>query len=145
MNFAWFFKLFFSICSMILHMSIPIILFSSFSTWGFHSHFVGVKYTTRESIGRSIVYFGSSSCFSPYTTVHLTCVFLSLTNNTYILGFISYAIFTFLQLQEELLALGLLVQPTKCVVYLHKVQTTLYRILLTFLLSTRIFIFWLHQ
>ncbi len=126
-------------------MSIPIILFSGFSTWGFHSHFVGVMYTTRGSIGRSIVYFGSSSCFSPYTIAHLTCVFLSLANNTYILGFISYAIFAFLQLQEELLALSLLVQPTKCVVCLFKVQTTLYRILLTFLRSIRVFIFWLHR
>jgi len=130
---------------MILHMCIPIILFPGFSTWEFHTHFVGVRYTTRGSIGRSIIYFGSSSCFSPYTTTHPTCVFPSLANNTHILGFISNAIFAFLQLQEKLLTLGLLVQPTKCVVCLFKGQTTLYHILLAFLLSTRIFVFWLHQ
>jgi hypothetical protein len=49
----------FSICLTILCMPIPIVFFSSFPKWGFHNHFVKVRYTTRGSIGKSIVYSGS--------------------------------------------------------------------------------------
>ncbi len=35
-------------------------------TWGSHSHFVSVRYTTREFIRRNIVYYGSPLHFSCY-------------------------------------------------------------------------------
>jgi len=43
------------ICSMILHTPMPIVFFPNFLTWGFHSHFVEVRYTTRGPIRRSVV------------------------------------------------------------------------------------------
>ncbi len=51
---------------MILCTLIPIVFFSSFSTWGSHSHFVRIMYTTRGPIGRNVVYFGSPSRSLPY-------------------------------------------------------------------------------
>jgi hypothetical protein len=46
----------------------PTIYFLGFSTWGFHNHFVRVKYMTRGPIGRN-VYFGSLQCFSFYNNI----------------------------------------------------------------------------
>jgi hypothetical protein len=66
MVFVWFFGSTFPICLMILHMYIPIAFFLGFSTWGFHIHFVEIKYMTRGPIGRSVVCFGSFSHFLPY-------------------------------------------------------------------------------
>ncbi len=117
MIFVWFFKSNFPICSMLLHMPIPTILFSGFLTWGFHSHFVKVRYMTWGLVGRSIVCFGSPLCFSPYIATDPTCVFLFVANNTHIEGLISNAVPAFLRLQKKLSALSLLMQPTKCVVW----------------------------
>jgi hypothetical protein len=63
MVFFRFFRSTFPICSTILCTPIPIIYFSCFSTWGFHNHFIKVRYTTREPIRRSI--------FCPTTIVNL--------------------------------------------------------------------------
>jgi len=68
MVFARFFGLIFPICLTILHMSIPIVFFSRFSTQGSHSHFVKIRYTTRGPIGRSVVCSGSFLCFSLYSS-----------------------------------------------------------------------------
>jgi hypothetical protein len=66
MIFARFFKLIFPICSIILCMLIPNILFSGFLTWRSHSHFVKVEYMTRGPIERSVVCSSSLSRFLPY-------------------------------------------------------------------------------
>jgi hypothetical protein len=41
-------------------------IFSNFPTWGFHGHFVGIKYTMEGPIGRNIVCLNSLLCSSPY-------------------------------------------------------------------------------
>jgi len=68
MIFTRFFGLTLPICSMILHMSIPIVFFLGFLTWGSHSHFVDIRYMTRGPIGRNVVYSNSLSRFSPYSS-----------------------------------------------------------------------------
>jgi len=45
----------------------PIMFFPGFLTWGFHSHFVKVRYTIRKPIGRSVVYSSSPILSSPYS------------------------------------------------------------------------------
>ncbi len=62
------FVLGFPICLTILCMPILNVFFSSFSTWGFHSHFVTIKYTTRGPTRRSVVCFGTPSCSLPYNS-----------------------------------------------------------------------------
>ncbi len=52
----------------------------------------------------------------PITTTHCTYVFLSLANHAHIVGLASNVVHEFLWLQHELLAVGLLVQLTKCVI-----------------------------
>jgi hypothetical protein len=47
-------------------MSLPIIYFLGLMTWGFHSHFIRVRYMTRGPIGRSIICFGSFLRFLLY-------------------------------------------------------------------------------
>jgi hypothetical protein len=64
--FVWFSKLTFPIHSTILCTPIPIIFFSSFSTWGSHSHFVGVRYTIGGPIEKNTICFSSPLHFSPY-------------------------------------------------------------------------------
>jgi len=49
-------------------MPIPIVFFSSFSTWKFHNRFVQVKCTIRGPIGRNIVCSSLLSCSSPYSS-----------------------------------------------------------------------------
>jgi hypothetical protein len=44
----------------------PHYFFLSLSTWGFHNHFVGIRYTTRGPFGRNVVCFNSLSHSSPY-------------------------------------------------------------------------------
>jgi hypothetical protein len=56
------------ICSTTLHTPIPILFFPSFPTWGFHTHFVKIRYRTRASIGRNVDCSSSPSCFSPYNS-----------------------------------------------------------------------------
>jgi hypothetical protein len=57
----------FRICLMILCTLIPIVFFSSFLTWGSHSHFVEIMYMTRGPIGRNVVCSRSPSCSLPYS------------------------------------------------------------------------------
>ncbi len=64
--FAQFFGSTFSICLMILCTPIPIVFLLGLLTWGFHNHFVKVRYTTRRPIERSIICFGSLSHYLPY-------------------------------------------------------------------------------
>jgi len=52
---------------MVLHIPILILFFPSFLTWGFHSHFVGIRYIIGGPIGRNVVYSGSLSHSSPYS------------------------------------------------------------------------------
>ncbi len=52
---------------MILPTPIPTIFFLGFTTRGSHNHFIGVRYTTRRPIGRSVVCCGSPLCFSTYS------------------------------------------------------------------------------
>jgi hypothetical protein len=66
MVFVWFFGLDFPICSMILSTPIPIVFFLGFPTWGFHNHFVEVRYMIGGRIEKNIVYFGSPSRSSFY-------------------------------------------------------------------------------
>jgi hypothetical protein len=66
MIFAQFSKSTFPIYLMILCTPIPTIFFSSFPTWGFPNHFVGVMCTTRWPFGRNVVCFNSFSHSSPY-------------------------------------------------------------------------------
>jgi hypothetical protein len=56
----------FLICLTILRMPIPIVFFLGLWTWGSHSHFIGIGYTTRGPIGRNVICYGSPSCYSPY-------------------------------------------------------------------------------
>jgi hypothetical protein len=49
-------------------MPIPIVFFPGFPTWGFHSHFVKVRYTTRGHIGRNVVCSSSLSRSSAYSS-----------------------------------------------------------------------------
>lgn len=56
----------FPICWMILSVPIPIIFLIGFLTWGSHSHFLQVWYTTRNSFGWNIVRLNTSLCFPPY-------------------------------------------------------------------------------
>ncbi len=92
-------------------------LFSSFLTWGCHSHFVRVKYTTRGPIKKNIVSFNSPLHSSPYITSHPTCVFHLLANDTHIIGPTSDVILVFLWLQKKFSTLMLSVQPMKCVTW----------------------------
>jgi hypothetical protein len=62
-----FFGLTFFIYLIILCMPIPIIFFLGVLTWGFHSHFVRVRYMTRGPIGRNFVYYGSPLHSLPYS------------------------------------------------------------------------------
>ncbi len=55
--------------------------------------------------------------FRPILVIHPTCVFFSLVDDTHIVDLTSNVVFSFLQLEEELSALGLSMQPTKCVVW----------------------------
>jgi hypothetical protein len=66
-DFHWLFGLALPICLMIICVPIPIVFFPSFPTWGFHSHLVRVRYMTGGPIGRSIICFGSLSCFLFYS------------------------------------------------------------------------------
>ncbi len=66
MVFIWCLKLVFPICLTMLCTPIPIVFFSCFLTWGSHSHFIGVRYTTRGPIMRNIVCFSSFLPLSPY-------------------------------------------------------------------------------
>jgi hypothetical protein len=61
MVFAQFSKSTFPIWSIILHMPIPTIFFSSFPIWASHSHFIKYKYIIGGPIRRSVVYYGSPS------------------------------------------------------------------------------------
>jgi hypothetical protein len=67
MVFVRFFGSTFPICSMILHTPIPTLFFLIFLPWGFHNHFVKVRYITRGPIRRSAVCYGSPSHSSPYS------------------------------------------------------------------------------
>jgi hypothetical protein len=67
MIFTPFFGLFVSICLMIQCMPIPTVFFFGFSTWGFHSHFVKIRYTIGEPIRKNVVYFNSPLRFFPYS------------------------------------------------------------------------------
>ncbi len=73
MVFIQFFGSFFPICLTILCTSISTIFFSNFSTWEFHSHFVGIRYITWGPIERNVVYFGSLLRFSPYNNLPYLC------------------------------------------------------------------------
>jgi hypothetical protein len=53
----------------------------------------------------------------PIVTTHPTCVFLSLANDTHIIGLGLDMVPIFLRLQEELGTLKLLVQPTEFVIW----------------------------
>jgi len=53
----------------------------------------------------------------PIATTHPTYVFPSLTNDTHIVGLASNMVPIFMWLQEKFVALGLLMQPTKCVIW----------------------------
>jgi hypothetical protein len=66
MVFIWCLKLVFPICLTMLCTPIPIVFFSCFLTWGSHSHFIGVRYTTRGPIVRNVVCFSSFLPLSPY-------------------------------------------------------------------------------
>jgi hypothetical protein len=83
MVFTWFFRSTFPMCSTILLMPIPIVLFSSFSTWGFHSHFIEIKSTIGGPIGRNVVCFVHLCVLRPIVATHPICVFLSLANDTH--------------------------------------------------------------
>jgi hypothetical protein len=47
-------------------MPIPIIFSPSFPTWGFHNHFVKIKYTIGGPSRGNVVYLSSPSLSSPY-------------------------------------------------------------------------------
>jgi len=48
-------------------MPIPTIFFTSFLTWGSHNHFIGIRNMIGEPIWKSIVWYGSSLHFLPYS------------------------------------------------------------------------------
>ncbi len=73
----------------------PHCIFLRFSTWGFHSHFIDIKYMIEGPIGRNVVCSGSPSCSSPYTTTHHICVFILLVDDTHIIGFTLDVVFVF--------------------------------------------------
>jgi hypothetical protein len=67
MIFVWFSRSIFSFCSMIISTPIPTEFLLGFLIWGFHSHFIIIKYIIIGGpIGRNVVCFSSTSCFSPY-------------------------------------------------------------------------------
>jgi hypothetical protein len=70
-------------CSMILLMPIPIVLFLGFLTWGSHSHFIEIRSTTWGPIGRNVVHFVHLRVLHPIVATHPICVFLSLANDTH--------------------------------------------------------------
>ncbi len=75
MTFAWFFGLVLPICLTIICTFISTVFFPSFLTWGFHNHFIEIRYT----IGRSVVYSNSFLRFLPYSNIppYLCFPFLS--------------------------------------------------------------------
>ncbi len=75
MVFAWFFGSFFTICLTILCMPIPIIYFLHFLAWGFHNHFVRIRYMIRDPLGRTLFALVHFCIFHPITTSHPICVF----------------------------------------------------------------------
>jgi hypothetical protein len=66
--FYWYFGSIFPICFMILGVPITTIFFISFSTWGFHNHFIWIWHMTTWSFGWNLVH--------PTTTTHLLLFFL---------------------------------------------------------------------
>jgi hypothetical protein len=93
--FFQFFISIFPIYLMILCTPIPIVFFSSFLTWGSHSHFIGVTYTTWGPIGRKVVTLVHLCVFRPIVTTHPIYVFPLLVDETHIMGLASNVIFFF--------------------------------------------------
>jgi len=141
--FGWFSRSFLFTCSMNLCTFIPIVFLSSILTWGFHSHFVGVRYTTKGAIGRNVVHFGSHLCFYPIALAHLTCVFFSLVNDTHIIGPTSNVIL-FFSIAIGIFSIRAFSVANEVYNLVYKGWTTLYHFLLVFLLLIWIFIFWAH-
>jgi hypothetical protein len=86
MIFAWFCRSNFPICLTIICMAIPIVFFSSLSTWRFQNYFVRFKYTIRGPIGRSVISFNSHSHYSPYNDSPPYLCFPFVVNDTNIVG-----------------------------------------------------------
>jgi hypothetical protein len=66
MVFAQYSTLVFPICLTILCMSILTVFFLNMWTWESHSHFIGIRYTTRGPIGRNVICSSSPLHYSPY-------------------------------------------------------------------------------
>jgi hypothetical protein len=75
-------------------MFIPIVFSPGFSKWKSHSHFVRIRYTIGGPIGRNVV---SSHLRVPCPIVaaHPTCIFLSLLDDTHIIGPASNVVLAF--------------------------------------------------
>jgi len=105
----------FPIYLMIICMSLPIIFFSGLMTWGFHSHFIIIRYMTRGPLGGALFALVHFYAFCLTTLAHPTCVYPSLVDDTRIVGPTLNMVHVFLWLYYELSALRLLMQLTKCV------------------------------
>jgi hypothetical protein len=107
--FSQFFGLVLPICLMILCTPIPIIFSPWFSTWGFHSHFVGVRYSIKDPLGGTLFALAHLCVLCPTIVAHPTCIFPFLADDTHMVSFALDVVPMFLWLHEELSTLGLLV------------------------------------
>jgi hypothetical protein len=145
MIFAQFFGLYFPICLTILHMPIPTVFSPSFLTWGFHSHFVEIRYTIGGPIGRNVVCFSSPSCSSPYSTNPPYLCFLFLGRwYTYSRSHIKcgFCIFTIIKRVINIRFVN--VANEVCSLVSSWVRP-LYIISFWLFYSRRIFVFWVYQ
>jgi hypothetical protein len=69
------------------------------------------------SLGGTLFIMAHLCIFHVIITAHPTYVFHSLANDTHIIGLASNVIIIYLRLQQELSTLGLLMQPSKCIVW----------------------------
>jgi hypothetical protein len=121
----------------------PIIFFLGFLTWGFHSHFVGVKYTIKGPIGNNVVWIGSFLHSSPYSSSP-PCVFPSSVGDMHIVGPTSNVVCFFITIIRIFSIKTFSATNKMCSLGFDRGWTTLYHFLLAFLLPTWDFVFWAH-
>jgi hypothetical protein len=143
--FGWLSRSFLFICLMNLCTFIPIVFLSSFLTWGFHSHFVGVRYTTKGPIERNVVHFGSHSCSLPYS-INPPYLCFPFTHEWYAYSR-SYikCDFLFFSIAIGIFNIRAFSVANEMYNFIYKGWTTLYHFLLVFLLLIQVFVFWAHR
>jgi len=146
MVFAWFSRLNFPICLTMLCTPIPTIFFSCFLTWGFHSHFIKVKYITRGPIGKNVVCPNSLLQSSPYNYNPPYLCFLFVGGwYTYIRYWSNVVPISFMIAIKNFNIKAFNATSEMCSLVSMRVGPLYKTSFWFFLFLTRIFIFWVHQ